>query len=422
MARNPVGSKRIIVVLVVVIVAAGLLFGLYRISRPTQITVMVGDAESGAPLGDAYVEIQNSNGQALLDMVTLDDGTAGVKRLAPDELGYRVLARHIDYVPAVRRNVPLRLHETTEVYLPLRFKPGGRLYVGVDKAYVAVIDTASMLIERYRRGPEELRQWPIRSIQVDPNRPWIYASARYVGYMLEPAGMQGVAEIGLRDASDGFKLTDDGGHLLISIRNRRQIDIFDASTGADLGYVDFAPLPDDPRGLIPQGASAHVVGPSLVIQLPDSGFTAYSLDDLFVQAGVPTSWRWALLSADATKLYVGGDALGQVLRIDTETLAVEDRYVASPDLVTAALNPSGTELYVADIRFGSIAILDAGSFEVLGRIPVGRGPVAAIVSPDGQRLYVANGDSQDITAIDLASRSVIETIYLGERPYSLAVR
>jgi YVTN family beta-propeller protein len=182
------------------------------------------------------------------------------------------------------------------------------------------------------------------------------------------------------------------------------------------------PVPRDARGLIPAGASAYVVGSKLVIESHERRFMALSLDDLLAQAGVPTSWRWALLSQDARTLYVGGDELGQVLRIDTETWLVEQRNIASPDLVTAALHPEGTELYAANTRFGSITVFDADSLEVLGRIPVGSGPVAAIVSPDGAGLYVANGDSQDITAINLATRSVIETVYLGQRPFSLAVR
>ena len=414
-------QKRILTILAALIALALLVPWLYRITRPTQIAVIVRDSETSEFLGDVVVEVQNRNGQTIIQFVTKADGTAAVKRLPPDT-EYRVVARRIDYVPAVRLNVPLELHQTTEVRIPLRPKPGGRLYVGLDQAYLASIDTASLLLEAYKRGPEGMRRWPARYLDVSPEHPWLYASARYVSYMLDPATMSAIAELTLPGNVIGLQLTPDGRHLLaaLSAQGGMEVTVMDASTGAFEASVQVQPLLPA-MDLLGQGPALLFVGDVLVAKTSDA-WSAYALDEMLGPTAFGIDLRWQVISPDGEFLYVGQPAQDELVKVSLRTLRVEARWFVGPDIVAAAVHPYNQELYLVNGRLGLLIVLDTGSGEVQAQVPVGRGPVALVVDALGERVYVANGDSTDISVMDVATRTIIDRVELWRRPFALAVR
>ena len=415
--------KRAVTIVVVLAALAVVLPFCYVNTRPTEIMLTVSDAETGERLGDAVVEIQNSNGQVILDFVTKADGTAGVKRMPIDEVGYRIEVRRLDYVPAARRNVALMLHKTTDVWIPLRPRPGGRLFVGVDDAYVAVVDTASLLFASYKRGPEGLRSWPIRQLAVHPDQPWLYLSARYASYILEPSRLDAIAELGLPGSVDGLVMTRDGRYLLASLRRQGQqgVAVIDAGTGFEEEYLEAAALPLDSATLALPGVDRYVVGDLLMVDRP-SGRMAYSLPDLHRVMGIPFAPRWNVLSSDQSRLYLGGPDSPTALALDVATWAIVHSLPVGNDISGAAIHPDGSELYLANERLGLLMVLAVETGETLAQLPVGRLPIQVAVDSLGQRVYVANVGSQSVSVMDVATRRIIRTIDLGMRPHSMAVR
>ena len=416
-------QKRTLAIIVALGALAILLPLCYRVTRPTEISIIVRDGETGEFLGDAVVEIQNSNGQKILDFVTRDDGTAGVKRLPIDDVGYRLEVRRLDYVPAVKRNVALSLHKTTQVRIPLRPKPGGRLYIGAEQAHVAVVDTASHLFAVYKRGPKGLRNWPVRHLVVHPEQPWVYLSARYVSYILEPTRLDAIAELSLPGAVAGLAMTRDGAELLTAVRRQGQqgVAVVDAGTGFEEAYLVVAPLPADWASISSSVASRYVVADLLVVETA-SGRMVYSLSDLVRQLGTPFEPQWYVLSPDQASLYAGSPISPAVIVVDVATRTILDSLEVGEDISAAAMRPDGSEIYLTNEELGLLMVVASDTGETLSQIPLGKGPVEVVVDPAGERAYIANAGSKDVSVMDIETRRIIRTIDLGLLPFSLAVR
>lgn len=396
----------------------------YVNTRTTQITVEVRDADTGAALEGALVEVQNNNGQTLFELHTDEFGVAGVKRLDPAK-GYRVLVRKVDYIPALGTDLEVRLHKTTEVRVPLRPKPGGRLYVGAEQNQIAMVDTASYLLASLSRGPEALRQGAIRHLVAPPELPQLYVAARSATYLLDAARLEPLQGWSVTGSVEGLGLSQDGARLFahVTARPRPRLTVIDPQTG-DMRSLDIDPLPE----LAPDAALAlrdkrlSVVGGLLVAEDAEGQVSVYWIADVARRAGAAYEPTWAALSADQSLLYVGGPEMGGVAALQLETQAPAQLAELGQGLSAIAVNPNGREIYLANRTLGTLLVLDAQTLESLAVVPAGRAPEMVAVDAEGARVYVGNTDSQNVTIVDVASRRVIQTVEIGAQPYALVVR
>ncbi len=395
------------------------LYFAYTITRPTLLEFVVYDAKTGAVLPDTVIEVQNANGQKIVQLVTDQKGWAGVKRLIPGT-GYRALARHIDYVQAERRGVEVKLHKTVSVKMPLRSKSGGRLYVGMQRAYVAVIDTASYLFVSLKKGPEELGESSIQEILVHPERPWLYISARiYRSYMLGEPSLELMAKLPVSGAARNLFLSQDGKSLWATVSNGGTgLAVLDAYSATVTSLVKVPFASPNVRVLFPNKSQEAFV--------LDGSSSVWTMDILTGNrlARVPLRFRptWAIFSPDETQLYVGSPDNEQMIRLDTRQRQLARPISVGQGVSAIAVHPAGKQLYLANSSMGLLLILDATTLETVAYVPVGRRPIAIVVDPQGERVYVANADSQDISVMDVQSRQIVETIRLELAPLCMAVR
>jgi len=413
-------TLRTVLTLIVLIVSLTLC---YIVTRPTELQVIVRDAETGVFLSGALVEVRNANGQKIVEAVTGEDGEAEVRRLIPGT-EYRVLARQIDHVPAERRNVSVKLHKITTVRMPLRPQPGGRLYVGANRAYIAVIDTASYRFVAFGQGPEEMKEEPIRAIVPHPYQSWLYASTGDESYLLDATSMEPIAELGVSgEKVAGLTLSHDGSHLLALVESwEGRLAVMDPRSAVVRLYIGLPPEVWPEKGSILTGESAELYVASNVLG------EDYWLRILDIRAGevhsVPVRFpaKWAALSADGTHLIVGSP--------DDERLVTVDRYLWEVDRVAdiglgisaLAMNPERKELYLVNQQLGLLIVLDAETLETIANVPVGQRPVAVAVDSRGERVYVANAGSKDVSVMDVETRQIIWTVDIGLEIFSLAVR
>lgn len=413
--------KRTLTLILAVTLLASLLSLCYVFTRPTELAVTVRDAETGAPLSGVIIEVQNPNGQTLIDMATDDRGQAAVRRLAPD-VGYWLLARQIDYVPALQKGVSVRLHKTTLAEFALRPQPGGRLYIGAERAYVAIVDTASYRFVALEKGPPELGNWPIWYVVPYPQASWLYVSARYRNYVLDLTNLKPVKELSIPGPVYGMVLNRERNSLLVIVGRRGgQIAVINpnsAEVERELEVQQFE---------VAMTAGMLVVGPEAELYIT-AGLVDADLrlavtdlrtgDTVIVPIGfVP---RWAALSADGNHLFLGNPEGTHMARYDRRVGQIDRMIEVGPGISAIGVHPDGQEIYLANQRLGLLTVMDAETLTVVTHVPVGSDPVAVAVDSRGERVYVANAKSGDISVMSARRARIVGTIELGAEIYSIA--
>ena len=139
---------------------------------PTILRVRVVEAESGRPLPGAMVRARVP-GEALSPALVSDDmGEVEFRDLVPDSR-YIVRVQLVDYDLAVESPVIVAEGEETGISVILDPDPGARLYVGLDRARVVEIDTASLQVLQtvvLAGAPEA----PVRQLRLHPKEGLLY--------------------------------------------------------------------------------------------------------------------------------------------------------------------------------------------------------------------------------------------------------
>ncbi|TXN19462.1 YncE family protein, partial [Methylobacterium sp. WL9] len=118
-------------------------------------------------------------------------------------------------------------------------------------------------------------------------------------------------------------------------------------------------------------------------------------------------------------LYLGDWKAARVVRLSTETGAVEGGVAVGKDPANLVLDRAG-RLWVADRESHQVSVIDTARMERIATIPVGEAPFALGLSPAQDRLYVANVRSNDLSVIDTAALKRIATVPVGKMPYGVA--
>jgi YVTN family beta-propeller protein len=126
------------------------------------------------------------------------------------------------------------------------------------------------------------------------------------------------------------------------------------------------------------------------------------------------------VSADGAHLFVGDWAGNRVMRLSSETGALDGAVAVGKEPAALVLDRRGM-LYVADRESRQVSVVDTARMERVATVPVGEAPFALALNAGGDRLYVANVRSGDVSVIDTAALKTVATFAIGGMPYGVAV-
>ena len=162
-------------------------------------------------------------------------------------------------------------------------------------------------------------------------------------------------------------------------------------------------------------------GGRLYLSHPDGrAITAIAADGASRHWPVPGQPFGLAADPDGRSLYVGDWSGNRVLRLSTETGAVEAEAAVGRDPAGLALGTGG-RLYVAERESRSVGVIDTARMARIATLPVGDGPFALAYDPVGDRLYVANVRSNDLSVLDAGALKPVATLPVGASPYGVAI-
>jgi DNA-binding beta-propeller fold protein YncE len=120
-------------------------------------------------------------------------------------------------------------------------------------------------------------------------------------------------------------------------------------------------------------------------------------------------------SPDRRSLLVGDTAGNQVMFLDPNTGAVQDR-VPVADPYQLGFSPDGRFLVVNGLARNQVDVYDAGSMKLVKRFPVRSTPSHLAYSPDSSTVFVSRQDSDKLAAFDLRTMTEKWTVPIGKTP------
>jgi len=148
----------------------------------------------------------------------------------------------------------------------------------------------------------------------------------------------------------------------------------------------------------------------------------------------PTSWQllasvpipWAGVdhgdfTADGRWFLASTEFSGQLVKIDTQAMAVAAHVTLGGLPIDVRVAPDGSVAYVTNQGRHGVSVVDPESMTEIGFLATGKGAHGLTVSRDSRSLYVSNRLDGSITVIDLASRAVSATWKVGGSPDMMQV-
>lgn len=126
-------------------------------------------------------------------------------------------------------------------------------------------------------------------------------------------------------------------------------------------------------------------------------------------------------SADGRYFLASTEFSGEVVKVDTQTMAVVGKADVGGLPIDVKLSPDGKLLYVANQSRNGVSIVDLDSMTEIGFLRTGLGAHGLNISRDAATLYVSNRMDGSISIIDLATRTVRDTWRVGGSPDMIQV-
>ena len=405
--------------------------------NPTVLTVRVVDAEAGVPVQGAAVRARSRSSPALPTATSDETGLARFENLPPDR-NYIIRVQKVDYDLAFQVDVMVPEAQETEVTVPLAFRQGGRLIVGLDTPRVTEIDTASLLVVRTVRLPD-WKQEPVQWLRFHPSGDWIYTVSGVDGCVLDRRSLATLYQFVVEEQLDTFDIPADGQYLSVvsasdngpppndsqpydarSLPSTHVQSRLDAQSGDLLTQTltadpALAPLllwqPDDTSVYMLEPSSRLLwrlrAGPEQVLAEVPTG--SHPVDGYLSPAGQNRyTWSSVYFEFLHQAFWSGMNVVPGLAPLPQENS-------------TWALAPDGTRLYVLDAELGTLSIISTDGREPPIVVAVGSRPVAMVLSQDGNWAYVANQESQSVSVVYLPSDTVLLTIPVPGPPHSLAL-
>ncbi|NLX06998.1 MAG: YncE family protein [Phycisphaerae bacterium] len=223
------------------------------------------------------------------------------------------------------------------------------------------------------------------------------------------------------DGPVGVAFSPDGARAYVVTYYGCSLQVIDTADGSLIAVIPVSDLSYDPLGLLasPDGSRVYVANHySSRVAVVDTAELAVAQ-----QIAVPGRPEGMALTPDGKVLYVAN--LWNVLRIDTESLAVTNEITAGSFTIPVTITAMGDLLYVGNSRSDSVSVISTAGDTVLATVPAIDCPQALALTPDGEYLFVANHDAGTVTVIETATNAVVETIPSGtdnlSMPYAVAI-
>jgi hypothetical protein len=423
------------------LVAAGLILGAVAIvyitaPPPTVLRVRVVEVESGRPLTGAAVRARIPGEASSPALLSDDKGEVEFRDLVPDS-NYIVRVQLVDHDLAVESPVAVAEGEETRITVMLAHDPGARLYVGLDRARVVEIDTASLQVLQtvvLAGAPEA----PVRQLRLHPAEGLLYALIGDQGRVLSTASGATLARLEVAGSIDSLEPTADGRYVVAAglseadptgVMAQRHLWLLDARSGRLVSDTLLSRMqPDASLATVwqPDGQDGYILratNPEIDRLAEQRGG-----DSPFfrVPVGITSREPKMVLSADGQYYYWWAKGYspdrGEVSLL--ALAALEDGaavFQEVPAGVSAiAASPVRQELFVLNSSLGTLTIIDLTGERAQVLVPVGKQPEQMTVSSDGSRAYVADAEADSILVVDLDSASVSYVLPLPGEPLSLA--
>lgn len=246
----------------------------------------------------------------------------------------------IDVVDLAKRQVIGQLPSGADPEFFVVHPDGKRLFVANENDnLVSVVDIASAKVI----GAVD--------VGVEPEGMAVSADGRYVACTSETTSMVHLMDAGTLELVDNLLVdtrpravvfSPDGKQLWVSSEIRGTVTVFDTTSRAETGKIEF-----EVPGIRREGVQA--VG----IEMARDGATAY----------------------------VALGPANRVAEVDTKTLAVRRLYLVGQRPWHVALSDDQKRLVSANGNSGDISFIDLENEEVVKSVPVGRGPWGVVIGP-----------------------------------------
>jgi DNA-binding beta-propeller fold protein YncE len=404
--------------------------------EPTILTVRVIDLDSEQPLARAVVQLHVPGQDPLPAQVTDDTGQVQFQGL-PARPGYEVRVQVVDYALTTRSPVEVIAEQEATVTVEVPPDPGHRLYVGLNRARVAQIDTASLQIVQTVVLPGA-REALVRDLQVHPQGGLLYVVSGDQGYILSSETGASQARLEVEGSIDSLELTADGRYVLAAglaepdptgIMALRHLWVLEARTGRLVTDTLLSDVRAETRLATAWQSDGH---DAYILRATNPAIDKVARDGpnglpfSGMPLGITGRRQEVVLSADGQELYWWGAGYspeqGQLTIL--ASISLEDgttEYRETPGGVSAvAASPVRQELYVLNGELGTLTIMDPKDDGSRTLVPAGKQPEHLVVSADGARAYVADTAGDSILVVDLDSASLIYVLPLPGEPVSLA--
>ena len=234
--------------------------------------------------------------------------------------------------------------------------------------------------------------------------------------VIDPATMRVVDRfnVGVRPhhVTPSWDLTE----LYVNNTEGNSLTVIDPRTGRPTRTIPIT----DPYNLYftPDGAKAIVVAERF------QRLDFYDANDWTFLKSVSIPWPGvdhADFSADGRYFFASTEFSGQVVKVDTETMALVGRGSVGSLPIDVKMSPDGTVLYVANQGRHGVSLVDPETMAEIGFLRTGTGAHGLNVSRDTATLFVSNRMEGTISVIDFATRSVRQTWRVGGSPDMIQV-
>jgi DNA-binding beta-propeller fold protein YncE len=464
MKGQPKGPRVLLLVVVGLVVAALIILYLTA-PPPTVLTIRAVHAETGVSLAGAQVQVRPRNGQWLPTIVTDENGIARFDSVPPDP-GYIVQVQNVDFDFVSQEDVAVPEEQETEIVVPLTPHPGERLFVGLDRARVLEVDTASWLGVQTLVLPGAAGA-SVSHLRLHPTEALLYAVVGDKGLILDSRNGAVVGWMKVDTGIGSLDLSADGQYLLVTtVENgmgaSRALGLvhllaLDARSGGVVtdtllsgdGFwtartsmsgtarasTESADTKPGGSGAMPQVLWRPEGSNAYVLRAADETIRGMrAMDRGIVVNEVPVGplpvHGTVVLSHDKQYAYTwlpGGTMPGEgrevdlliMIWTDDGTMMTEGRPVGISAL---AASPVKQELYILNGLLDTLTILDLTGQGAQTVVAAGKKPDLLAIGGDGEWAYVANRESRTISVVHLPLAEVAYTIPLPGEPGSLTVR
>jgi YVTN family beta-propeller protein len=343
-------SKRIILVLVlIVIAAAAILWMQHRV--PTNV---------------AYVS-EEEGGISVIDLRTLK--VTG--RVHPNDIAPRGIAVTFDgkYVLTSNKNT-----KDVAIFRTPQLELVKRIQIGDNPEFIKIDPTGERVFATYepgsKGGPPGAPKAPGEA--EDENGPPAEIASFHTGdWTPGPVATAG-------QETEGVEFSSDGKLMLVANESQDNIGVFDKATGSHLRDVDLKAY-----GIRPRGIKASPLGTGYAVTMETSGTLLLLDTDLKVLKSVPTGAKPYGLSFDRAgkRIFVSAAMAGKLQVFTADSLQLVAETPTGKRCWQFTFTPDDSKILLACGRSNSVVVVDANSYQAAGTIEGFKMPWGIVAYP-----------------------------------------